>query len=256
VTIFSLSELSDLFAEIGAELSVDDAADLVLRRLTDLAVRRVPGAEFAGITVGRAGMRFQTVAATDDIVFQTDAIQYALSTGPCVDAIVDNTRYNAPDLRSDARWPEFGKRAVEQTGIVSMLSLRLYFETDRGLIAGMNMYSRTPDSFNASSETVALLLATHGALAAARADAQEKARNLLIALENSREIGIAMGVIMATQKVTRDQAFDLLRIASQHTHRKLSELAGAVADTGVLPDVPTARPHRSMMADSDRAEAG
>ena len=60
----------------------------------------------------------------------------------------------------------------------------------------------------------------------------------MIALKSSREIGIAMGVVMASNKVTRDQAFDLLRIVSQRTHRKLADIAVDVADTGTL-DLPT-----------------
>lgn len=39
---------------------------------------------------------------------------------------------------------------------------------------------------------------------------------------------------MATHKVTREQAFDMLRIASQNSHRKLRDIAVEVADTGTL----------------------
>jgi hypothetical protein len=46
---------------------------------------------------------------------------------------------------------------------------------------------------------------------------------------------------MANAKVTREQAFDLLRIASQRTHRKLSAIATEIADTGAVPEFPTAR---------------
>jgi AmiR/NasT family two-component response regulator len=56
----------------------------------------------------------------------------------------------------------------------------------------------------------------------------------------NREIGIAMGVLMNAHKITRQQAFDLLRIVSQHTHRKLYEIARDVADTGAL-DLPAER---------------
>jgi hypothetical protein len=44
-----------------------------------------------------------------------------------------------------------------------------------------------------------------------------------------------MGVLVATLKVTRDQAFDLLRIASQNSNRRLVHIAAEVNDTGVLP---------------------
>ena len=69
---------------------------------------------------------------------------------------------------------------------------------------------------------MAHLLATHGALAVSRVIAREKATNLARAVTTNREIGMAMGVLMTTYKVTEDQAFDLLRIASQGSHRKMN----------------------------------
>lgn len=239
IETLTYAEVSDLFNEMGAELGPQDEPDAVLTKLTDLAVRRVPGAEYAGITFGHHGQRFTTVAATDPLVGQVDSIQYQLGSGPCVDALIDDTTYNAADLDTDPRWPEFGQRAVEQTGIRSMLSFRLYHERNRELITGLNMYSHKPTAFDRTSETLGLLLATHGALVAERAAAQEKAQNLTTALKNSREIGVAMGILMNAGKVTRDQAFDLLRIVSQHTHRRLADIAAEVVDTGQLPAVPT-----------------
>ena len=47
----------------------------------------------------------------------------------------------------------------------------------------------------------------------------------LVALASSRDIGLAMGVLMTRYQITREDAFDLLRIASQRTHRKLREVA-------------------------------
>jgi hypothetical protein len=43
--------------------------------------------------------------------------------------------------------------------------------------------------------------------------------------------------------VTEDQAFGLLRIASQSTHRKLADIAAVVAETGALelPPLPNRR---------------
>jgi hypothetical protein len=238
---FSPAELSALFTEIGGQLGVQSTSADVLRSLADIAVERVSGAEHAGITVGRAGEQFTTTAATSDLVRQVDQIQYDLHTGPCVDAIIENTTFKASDLRTDSRWPQFGKLAAETAGILSMLSLRLYVETDGGLIAGLNMYAHTAEAFTDSSETMAVLLATHGSLAVAKADAENKASNLLVALKNSREIGIAMGIVMITHKVTRDEAFNLLRITSQRKHRKLYEIASDIADTGELADIPMAR---------------
>lgn len=230
-----------MFADMGEHLSAIQDTGSTLRELTKIAVERVPGAMYSGVTVGRSGKPFTTVGATDDLVNEVDAIQYALGTGPCVDAVVASTTFNAADLRVDPRWPDFGSKAFETAGIVSMLSIRLYIEADLDMIAGINMYSQQVDAFSASSETIAMLLATHGSLAVGRASAREQAQNLLVALESSREIGIAMGIVMTVARVTREQAFDLLRIASQRLHRKLRDVATEIADTGALPELPSAR---------------
>jgi AmiR/NasT family two-component response regulator len=54
------------------------------------------------------------------------------------------------------------------------------------------------------------------------------------ALQSNRDIGAALGVLMARMLVTREQAFDLMRIASQRTNRKLRDIAADVLDTGTL----------------------
>jgi ANTAR domain len=239
---FSPAEFATLFAHIGEQLNGEHDNNAVLDALTAMAIEAVPGADYAGITVGRKGGSFATVAPTDKLVDLVDQIQYDLGSGPCVDAIVENTTFKAPDLRRDTRWPEFGHRAVEAAGIISMLSLRLYTESDSGSIAGLNMYSHAADAFDDSSEAIAVLLATHGALAVGKAAAQAKAANLLIALKSSREIGVAMGILMNRHHVTRDQAFDLLRITSQQTHRKVADIAMELGDTGEMPKIPTSRP--------------
>jgi hypothetical protein len=116
-----------------------------------------------------------------------------------------------------------------------MLSFRLYLEDTNGLRAGLNLYASRTAAFDDNARMIGLLLATHGALAVRAAVKSEKADNLEIALHSSREIGIAMGVLMNRHKLSRDQAFDLLRVASQNTHRKLAAVARDVADTGEVP---------------------
>jgi hypothetical protein len=235
---YSLSELSVVFAGIGSQLITQTDPDAVLTRVAALATGLVPGAEHAGITTNERETRFETVAATSQLVHDVDAIQYELGHGPCVDAILERTVFNAHDLRVDERWPEFGRQAYELYGIASMLSLRMFFEDEPAVIAGLNMYSSHPGAFDEIAETVALLLVTHGALAVALAASRDRSTQLTVALMNSREIGVAMGILMAQLKITRDDAFDLMRIASQHTHRKLHDIAVEVADTGRLPEIP------------------
>lgn len=234
----SSAELVSLFADIDERLDRGrDAAngEGVFGALVHLALEMVDGAEYAGITIGRAAGDFETVAASSPLVHSCDRIQYELRSGPCVDAVLEDAVFNAADLRVDSRWPEFGRRAAEQTGIISMLAMRFYIESDGELIAGLNLYSRQRSAFDRNSELIAQLLATHGALAVGMANAQAEARDLNRALQTNREIGMAMGILMAAHKVSRDQAFNLLRIVSQRDQRKLAEIAADVVETGALP---------------------
>ena len=61
-----------------------------------------------------------------------------------------------------------------------------------------------------------------------------KAENLHRALASNREIGAAMGILMARHQLTSDQAFDLLRRTSQRAHRKVVAIAAEVIETGQL----------------------
>jgi AmiR/NasT family two-component response regulator len=77
--------------------------------------------------------------------------------------------------------------------------------------------------------------AVSGELEQALAAAYTQIRNLELALISSRTIGTAMGILMATFKVTSSAAFDLLRAASQQRQEKLRAVAETVVLTGALP---------------------
>lgn len=64
--------------------------------------------------------------------------------------------------------------------------------------------------------------------------ALSKAANLEVALHTSRHTGIAIGILMARQRLTEDQAFEALRAASQHRQVKLRDVAAEVVLTGSL----------------------
>ncbi len=233
--------LARLFTQLGADLVRAESIDAVLTVLTRRAFELIPSAEHAAVSRGRK-RQFETVAATSDLPPKVDQIQYRLGSGPCVDAIVERGAFCIGELETDDRWPEFGREAAARYGIHSMLSIRMFVE-DVDLRVGLNLYSSKADAFDESDETTATLLATHGALALTAARRRDKISNLEFALSTSRHIGAAMGILMATQKVTDDQAFDLLRIASQATHRKVTEIADDVVRTGVLelPELPEDR---------------
>lgn len=87
-------------------------------------------------------------------------------------------------------------------------------------------------------------------------EARDKIANLERALVSSRRIGAAIGVIMASRKVTYEQALALLRGASQATHRKLREIAEDVLLTGLVPPHPVGTADGNAHTASPGAHAG
>ena len=229
-----LRSIAATFAGLGRQVE-GSSTQCTLDAIVTLAAGRL-NATAASVTTLRRG-RFRTPAATDDRARAADALQYELGSGPCVDAIVNNAIYNPSDLATDPRWPDFGPRVVAEHGFSSMLSYRLSFETPidgHEMIAGLNIYGATPGAFSDTDQALGLLLSTHAAIALVAATERERSHQLRQALDSNREIGVAIGVLMTQHQLTREQAFDLLRIASQDTNRKLHHLAQDVADTGTL----------------------
>jgi GAF domain-containing protein len=146
----------------------------------------------------------------------------------------EHETYLIDDLATDERWPTFGRRAFDETGVRSMLSFRLFVQADT--LGALNLYSRHPSAFDDHSCAIGTVLAAHAAIAMSAAREHTRADQLEDALRSSREIGTAVGVLMGRGRVTQDEAFAMLRRASQHLHRKLRDVAVEVVDTGQLPE--------------------
>lgn len=59
---------------------------------------------------------------------------------------------------------------------------------------------------------------------------QQEVENLKRALESREMIGMAKGVLMAREHCHPDEAFDILRRASQRENRRLVELAAQIVE--------------------------
>lgn len=221
----AMRSLSERAAAPGSLSPLDD--------LVKISVERVTTASWASVTMLRAG-RFSTEAATDEAAAHADLLQYQIGSGPCVDAVLEDSVYVTGDVEADPRWAEWGRRAADEVGVRSVLALRLHLHVDHGVIAGLNIYSVAPNAYDDHAIGMGLVLATHASSVVGELLTKDRADNLMKALESNREIGVAMGVLMQTHQFTRQQAFDVLCVASQNSNRKLADIAVEVADTGSL----------------------
>jgi DNA-binding response OmpR family regulator len=107
--------------------------------------------------------------------------------------------------------------------------------TAEGLAAGADDYITKPFS---APELLARVQANYQ-LAQLREsavdDARARSEHLRAGLDSNRTIGTAVGILMSTHQLTAATTFRLLVEASQHTNRKLRDIAEEVTVTGRLP---------------------
>ena len=210
--------------------AIDARPDDGLITLTQCILAVLPQADHVGIARA-TGEGLELITATDPIAQQFAALETELARGPSVDAV------EAPavtgDLDRDGRWGEFGPRVAKETGLRSAVAVRLPGEQDEPPLV-LAVLSGLAAAFTDEAVLVILALATCGGIALAAGRRAARIGNLERALETNRDIGTAIGVLMALHRTTREEAFELLRGASQKTHRKVSDIARTVADTGSL----------------------
>ena len=104
----------------------------------------------------------------------------------------------------------------------------------------MNLYARIPEAFGATDRAKGTILAALAGAAIGAASQRDEVQSQNMNLKNtlvSRElIGQAQGILMERERVSADQAFDILRRASQHLNEKLRDVAQNLVDTGESPD--------------------
>lgn len=220
---------ADAFAEMARALLAEEGVQHTLQKICDLAVETIDGCDHAGISFLK-GRKVDTPAASDDVPRMVDAIQYEVSEGPCLDAIRDHEVFETGDLGREDRWPHFASRAQRETGITSMLCFRLFVEGDT--IGALNLYSKAGNAFGEESRTVGLVFAAHAAVALSSAIHDEQMEE---ALQSRDLIGQAKGILMAREGITADQAFDMLRRASQRLNVKLRDVAGGIVESSAAP---------------------
>lgn len=224
-----LQRFARRFTELWAERAVGPD------EIVEFAAQAVPHTIAAGLTLVRGDARPTTLAATTELARQVDELEYDSGEGPCLEAIEDDDITAVADLERDLRWPKFSAKVTQLTPIRSMFGVRVFLGgEDRG---ALNFYAPEAGAFTDLDLGIGALLSTMASLALQNAVAQRKTVNLEIALESSRQIGTAIGILMASRLMTADRAFDELRTVSQHTHRKIRDVAADVMDTGALPDI-------------------
>jgi serine phosphatase RsbU (regulator of sigma subunit)/putative methionine-R-sulfoxide reductase with GAF domain len=175
-------DTAQAFAEVARVLQAQDGAQATLQKVVDLAPGVIEGCDHAGISLV-VGQRVHTPAASDEVPATVDRIQYETGQGPCLDAIRHHEVFATDDLAEEARWSAFSARATAETGVRSLLSFRLFTEEDT--LGALNLYSRAPSAFTATSRASGAVFAAHAAIALTAAREHDRAQDLATDLAHS-----------------------------------------------------------------------
>jgi transcriptional regulator with GAF, ATPase, and Fis domain len=224
------SNLVREIADVVQILQLETAGvDSLLEELTESAVKAVPGARYAGITVADRDGTVHSASSTGRYPALLDKIQHAHGEGPCLSAAWEQHVIRIDDLTLERRWPAYSSDAVEQTPIRSIVSFQLF--TEHQTMAALNLYAEQPDAFDDDAVELGLIFATHTTLAWKTLRREEQFRH---ALESRDIIGQAKGMVMERFKIDAVQAFELLKRLSQNSNTPVVAVARRLIESEQL----------------------
>lgn len=213
----------------------------VLDFLTTLATRCVElfDASEAGFMLAGLDRGLQVAASSSRSMNHLELFELQHNEGPCVDCYQNGQPVRSEDLSEDIqRWPTFAPEAV-RAGYNSAFALPMrlrdttigslnLLRVDRGALAEADLVDA-----QALADVATIGLLQHRAAD----DSQLLTEQLQYALNSRVAIEQAKGVLAQHGNLTIDEAFSALRRYARNNNQRLSDVARAVAERVLSPDV-------------------
>jgi len=176
------------------------------------------------------------LAASTEQTRLLELFQLQNSQGPCLDCYRTGTNIQCADLSAgDARWPLFAPVARDYGfAAVHALPMRLRDE----VLGAVNLFSASPGDLDAETIELGQSLADVATIGIVHERTirrrEEVTEQLQTALNSRILIEQAKGSIAQRLNISVDQAFAVLRAHARSTNSKLTEVAAAVIETGLV----------------------
>lgn len=225
-------EIAGMFAGVARDFACQPDADAVDRRI-ETTVSTVLGCPWVQVVhlTERGTLSFPE--PKEPALRAVLRISAESREGVVSETITGQEPIVVHDMAEETRWPHYTARVCTETEVRSAVSFPLTLGTRQ--LGTLSAFSPVVGFFDEEKVGIAAVMAEHASVALSHASCSDRANNLEIALMTNRKIGVAIGVLMARSGVTDQQAFDLLRVTSQHCHVKLRDIAEYVVMTGELP---------------------
>ena len=220
-------ELRSTFQAMAQVVYTGESYDSVYASLCAAAVELIDGCDHASLMLRRQG-RPQTAASSDETAQKIDQLETMLGEGPCLDALDDDEpdQHICPDLTEPTKWADLAEKILEITAVKGMAGFRI--RLDGSKVGALNVFSDRAGALDEHSLDQAALLAAFASVTLAAVDRGEEASTLRRGLESNREIGKAVGLLMAMHDIDDTQAFKMLSTVSQEMNIKVAEVANQV----------------------------
>jgi hypothetical protein len=222
----------DILGEFCDLVSEREDLQGLLEGLAGLAgsgLTQVAGSRVECSVVLQRGKLPRAMAGSNGPVMLLDGVEQLLDGGPCLHALRTGLPVLLADA-SDSRWPGYG-RELQAQGFTAVLGIPL--DVGPGAAATLNFLATEPGLFSDPIAREATRFADQGSralvLALGISDAELKSENLAAALEHRTAIDLARGILMPQNRCTAEEAFEVLRKASNNRNQKLHALALEVA---------------------------
>ncbi|MFI2709284.1 ANTAR domain-containing protein [Micromonospora sp. NPDC018662] len=221
---------ADVFAELsGIKLGEVDLDD-VLQHVADLATRVLPTPVEVWVTLVRGGTG-HTPVSTHNPARGVNERQYAHARRPCREAAASVDILPVSDPAAEDRRPDRTERG-SKTGMGSFVSIGLPMEG--AVVGALNVYARTPHTFDDDTIEILETFATYAAVALANTHLYDitatLARRMQETMAGRVAVEQAKGIIMAERHCTPTEAFAILTKVSQDADRPIGEAAQAMVD--------------------------
>ncbi|MDN4609528.1 GAF and ANTAR domain-containing protein [Arthrobacter burdickii] len=225
--------------------AVTESANVIefLDDLTAIAVDvlSAPDREvFCGVTLLRP-KRAGTVASSSERAQQMDEIQYRFDDGPCLTAARQEHEVYVPDvegLPADSKY----RQAMEAQGVRSVLAVPIILPEDT--YSALNLYSNQQGAFGIPARKYVHRFAAEAAkslsIASRLASLVDAGIDLRAAMANRTTIDTAIGIVMAQNRCSQDEALAILMSAASARNIKLRDLAHDLITSIATDPPPTA----------------
>lgn len=215
-------------------LDTQDVGDFLneLARYSSEQLSGPHGQVHCGITLLR-NRTAGTVASSSERARAVDEIQYKFGDGPCLRSCREGIMVHVPDFELDTEFPEYNE-TVLKNGIRSVLAVPFDLPGDTAR-AGLNLYSDKPNAFDAAAVEHAVSYVRQAAkglrLAILLAQHSDTASNLKAAMASRTIIDTAVGIIIAQNRCSQEEAIRLIKSASSNRNLKLRDVAAAIVES-------------------------